>query len=240
MFTQLMRMVVCSDRCILLGSVLALALGSGCTSSQRYEKGLDPSHLSPQEEFRVFQIRIRDATEAAMILDNLFNAEPVAADLPKDSSSSPSRHKIRVVVDGKANTLFVLANADVMQKAEEILGKLDNINDGPPQAPELSIYRLRHAKAAPAAALLMSVFKFDDLPIPQPSNLEAVHDPWYFNAVAYEGTNSVVIAASHTVMHKATELLEELDRSSDPNYHPQTQPTEPPTTIKFDLRRADE
>ncbi|HEX4794458.1 MAG TPA: secretin N-terminal domain-containing protein [Humisphaera sp.] len=216
---------------VAVGDVQAVSVIEGLVQK------LDLPETKSQQELRHFQLRSASATDATKILDGLFRSEPQAA-LPSTRPANVAlRFPVRVVPDAKANTLFVLADAESMRLVEEVLNKLE-VNDGPTEPPDLCVFHLEHAKAGPAATMLMALFKFEGFPPVQ--DAEAVQDPWYFNAVAYEPTNSVMMAGSRAAIHKATEILEEVERSSTPTTNPTTQKAEQPTTFKFDLRRADE
>ena len=149
------------------------------------------------EMTQLFALEYADATVLAQMLDELFQGMESASD--SEAFRAPT-----IIADPRSNSLIVAGMQDVMERAADLVKRLD-IESGPMTA-TFAIYSLKHGSAVKLATRMQELFDTRQEGQDREASPVAV--------LADEATNSLVCLASrddHTVI---VDLLRMLDRPS--------------------------
>lgn len=149
------------------------------------------------EMTQLFALEYADATVLAQMLDELFQGMESASD--SEAFRAPT-----IIADPRSNSLIVAGMQDVMERAADLVKRLD-IESGPMTA-TFAIYTLKHGSAVKLATRMQELFDSRQEGQEREGSPVAV--------LADEATNSLVCLASRDDHTTIVDLLEMLDRPS--------------------------
>jgi general secretion pathway protein D len=195
------------------------------------------------DQFKMFALANADATTVASTLTDLFKqlsnrgiAQPAAPGQPQPPQGRPgapqnaataNRGAIVAVADARTNSVLVVASKDNMQKAEDIIKKLDNPDA---LAQSTKMVKLKYADAQQTADTINSVItsssssssqqNFGGSPFAmrvfgrffgQQNNQNNQQSDIFSKVVADQRTNSLIITATPERMARIDTLISQLD-----------------------------
>lgn len=150
------------------------------------------------EATQIFPLKFADATVLAQQLDDLFQEM-------EGLSEGGAFQAPAVIADARINALIVAGSRDVMERAEDLIGRLD-VEAGPMTA-TFAIYPLTHGSAIGIASRMQELFDARAQGQEQADRTPVV-------IMAEESSNSIVASASRDDHIVIADLLKMLDRPS--------------------------
>ncbi|MFQ5462760.1 MAG: secretin N-terminal domain-containing protein [Phycisphaerae bacterium] len=144
---------------------------------------------------KLFKLELADAAVMASMLDELFNG--MAGQL--DTFQVPT-----IIPDPRSNSLVVAATRDSMERAEDLIARLD-VEAGPMTA-VFQVYSLEHGSATKLAPRMQELFDS------RSEDTQLSRTPIVI--MADESSNSVICSASRDDQDVVVDLLKLLDRPS--------------------------
>ncbi len=149
------------------------------------------------DDVRVFKLQQADAVGMASMLEELFEAITDQRGLENQPA---------IIPDERSNALIVAATAELMQRVESVIARLD-IEAGPPTA-QFEVYPLKEASAVKLAGKIQDMF--DER---EQGGGDGEQTP--IVVMADEGSNSLIASASRDDHQIIVGLLALLDRPSN-------------------------
>ena len=174
----------------------SLVIASSVEDFEEVQQLIEALEAQPLiDDMRLFKLEFADATVVSEMLEQLFEGIQSASEAFKAPTILP---------DPRSNALVVAASRDVMERVEDIVGRLD-VEAGPLTA-IFKVYSLTHGSASKLAPRMQELFDS------RSEGLDGTRTPIVI--LADEPSNSLVCSASRDDHAVVVDLLALLDRPS--------------------------